>query len=129
MVKRLSDKEAVFIKLKKCLKKCTPPMVSKNHPVKGFELIGNKPVPYGSQKKIVPGMYFVSAAMRKNSVVFYYFPGYLFPELYQSAPALAPFLKGKTCFHFKKATEVNEKEMMILLRKGISAWKKKGYLK
>ncbi|MFM7022184.1 MAG: hypothetical protein ACKOXB_04340 [Flavobacteriales bacterium] len=93
-------------------------------------IIGNKPVPYGSKKVIVPGMYFVSVEQRKDSVVFYFFPGYMNAEAYiNKAPDLWKCLKGKTCFHFKKESDVNEKELAAILKIGVDAWKKMGYMK
>ena len=121
-------REAIFQKLKKQLDKCTPPMVSKSNPkTLSYELMGNKPVPYGSTKKIVPGMFFASVAQRKDSVTFHFFPIYM-SDLGVKAPALYKYLKGKTCFHFKKEEQVNEKELATLLKKGVAAWKKMGYM-
>jgi len=94
-----------------------------------YELIGNKPVPYGSTKKIIPGMFFAAIANRKDSVTFHFFPCYMNTEMLESAPNLAKKLKGKTCFHFRKVEDVNEKELNTLLKKGVIAWKKMGYMK
>ena len=45
----------IFNKLKKNLEKFTPPMVAIVDSSTGsYEIIGNKPVPYGYSKKIVP---------------------------------------------------------------------------
>jgi len=122
-------RKLIFDKLKKNLEKCTPPMVvNKNAKDDSYELIGNKPVPYGSTKKIVPGMYFVSIAHRNDSVVFYFFPCYMNTKILEVAPTLIKCLKGKTCFHFKKEEEVNEKELQALLKKGMEAWEKEGYM-
>lgn len=119
----------IFGKLKKALDKCSPPMVAKeNLSAMTCELIGNKPVPYGYDKKIIPGMYFASVAQRKDSVAFYFFPSYMNAGMKDVAPSLYKFLKGKTCFHFKKEEDVNEKELNALLKSGIAAWKKAGYM-
>ena len=122
-------KEAIFNRLKKNLKKYSPPMVasgsSSSH---GYQLIGNKPVPYGYDKKIIPGMFFAAIAYRKDSVTFHFFPSYM-ADLKSTAPSLYKCLKGKTCFHFKKEEQVNEKELNALLKKGVAAWKKAGYMK
>lgn len=64
-------KTAMFNTLKECLEKCCPPMVITKNSDTGIELIGNKPVPYGFKKEIVPGMYFASAILRKDVVSFY----------------------------------------------------------
>jgi len=119
----------IFNKLKKNLEKFTPPMVvtidSSNS---SYEIIGNKPVPYGYNKKIVPGMFFASLAQRKDSVTFHFFPLYMDTKLIEVAPSLNKCLKGKTCFHFNKEEQINEKELTLLLEKGMIAWKKSGYM-
>ena len=92
--------------------------------------MGNKPVPYGSTKKIVPGMYFSSAVARKDMVSFYYFPLYYHEKDFKDTiPTMIKCLKGKTCFNFKKPEQVNTKELNALLKKGVQAWKKNGYMK
>jgi hypothetical protein len=94
-----------------------------------FEIIGNKPVPYGSTKKIVPGMYFASAVARKDMISFYLFPLYSEAPYFEGvAPSLEKCLKGKTCYNFKKTTDVNAKELDKLLKKAVQLWKKAGYL-
>jgi len=86
-------------------------------------------VPYGSTKKIIPGMYFASAVARKDMVSFYLFPLYAdFDKFEGSAPELWKCLKGKTCFNFKKAADIHPKELKSLLSKGVQLWKKSGYL-
>jgi hypothetical protein len=123
-------RKSIFNKLKKNLKKYTPPMVVKtDSDNKSFELIGNKEVPYGYDKKLIPGMYFASIAQRKDSVAFYFFPSYMNEKLKEVAPSLYKCLKGKTCFHFKKEEQVNEKELDALLKSGVKAWEKSGYMK
>jgi len=92
------------------------------------EAIGNKPVPYGHDKKIIPGVFFASVQQRKDSVAFYFFPAYAH-DLKASAPKLYKCLKGKTCFHFRKTEDIDTKELNALLKNGVSTWKKEGYLK
>ena len=122
-------REEIFEILKTALEKCTPPMVMKaNQSELSCDLIGNTPVPYGHDKKIIPGMYFASVAQRKDSVVFYFFPSYANTELKAVAPSIYQCLKGKTCFHFKKAEQINKRELTTLLKKGVQIWKKAGYL-
>lgn len=123
-------RKLIFNTLKKHLETCTPPMVqggeTENH---SYGLMGNKPFPYGYDKKIIPGMYFAGIAQRKDSVAFHFFPMYMNSEFDNLAPDLYKCLKGKTCFHFKKAEQINEKELELLLKKGIEAWEKAGYMK
>jgi hypothetical protein len=121
----------IFNTLASALEKCSPPMVSRSDEKKqSIELMGNKPVPYGHDKKIIPGMYFASVAQRSDSVAFYFFPIYYKPEQFRKiAPTLLKFLKGKTCFHFKKEDQINLKELDALLKLGVHAWKAEGYMK
>ena len=119
----------IFNKLKKNLEKFTPPMVAIVDSSTGsYEIIGNKPVPYGYSKKIVPGMFFASLAQRKDSVTMHFFPIYMNAKLKEVAPSLCKYLKGKTCFHFTKEEQINEKELTLLLENGMIAWKKSGYM-
>jgi hypothetical protein len=122
-------RKTIYHELVKELMECSPPMVAHATPEKlGIELIGNKPVPYGYDKKIIPGMYFASVMQRKDSVAFYFFPSYMHAGLKEIAPSLYKCLKGKTCFHFKKPEEVNQKELKALLKEGLKQWKKYGYI-
>ena len=123
-------RNAIFDKLKRNLERIIPPMVvTKDSPNISYEISGDKPVPYGYDKKMVPGMYFASIAQRKESVVFYFFPAYMNTKMLEVAPSLCKCLKGKTCFHFKKEEQVNEAELALLLEKGLAAWIRLGYMK
>jgi hypothetical protein len=120
----------IFNKLKKNLEKFTPPMVVRNDSFNSsYEIIGNKPVLYGYNKKVIPGMFFATIAQRKDSVTFHFFPSYMDTKLNEIAPSLYKCLKGKTCFHFNKEEQVNEKELTLLLKRGLIAWEKFGYMK
>jgi hypothetical protein len=123
-----NTRNAIYNRLKKNLEQFAPPMVAKAGDA-SYELMGDKPVPYGYDKKIIPGMFFASIAHRKDSIAFYFFPCYMDTGLKEVAPSLYKLLKGKTCFHFKKEEEVNERELKLLLKKGVTAWKKAGYMK
>lgn len=123
------DRKEIFEKLEKYLAACSPPVVAKKDGKElSYESIGNKAVPYGSTKKMIPGMFFASIAQRKDSVAFHFFPCYMNPAMQEVAPTLYKHLKGKTCFHFKKAEDINEKELKALLKKGLAVWKKMGYV-
>jgi hypothetical protein len=123
------NREAIELRLRSCMSKCSPPMtISKDKPGV-FELIGNKPVPYGSKKEIVPGMYFCSFVTRKDMISFYFFPMYMNEKPFLNLmPNLAKSLKGKTCFNFKKPEQVDEKELKSVLKKGLEVWDKLGYM-
>ena len=123
-------REAIFNRLKASLKKQCPPMVCTKDTDACHEIIGNAPVPYGSTKKIVPGMYFASAVARKNFVSFYFMPIYYHQKDYAGVcQTLLKSLKGKACFNFKKVEQIDTKELDVMLAKGGVAWKKLGYMK
>jgi len=126
----LQERKEIFNKLKAGLQKQSPPMVVSKDKEGVFELMGNKPVPYGSRKTIVPGMYFSSIVARKDMVSFYYFPLYYHEKDFKDLiPTMIKCLKGKTCFNFKKPEQVNEKELDALLNKGVQTWKENSYMK
>ena len=61
----------IFNKLRRNLEKFAPPLVIKIDEInRSCELIGNKPVPYGYDKKLVPGMFFASVAKEKRALHF-----------------------------------------------------------
>ena len=124
------DRKTIFTTVKAALQKYVPPMAVSKDKEGVFELMGNKPVPYGSKKVMVPGMYFSSVVARKDMVSFYFFPIYYHEKDYKDiGPTLLKSLKGKTCFNFKKPDQVNSKELDAMLKKGVQAWKKSGYMK
>lgn len=123
-------RQNIFTVLKEALARQCPPMVCAKDTAMAYEIIGNKPVPYGSTKKMVPGMYFSSVVARKDMVSFYFFPLYSHERNFRNlAPTLMKCLKGKSCFNFKKEEEVVEKELNALLKKGIQSWKQQGYMR
>jgi len=125
----LEKRTLIFNNIKSCLEKFVPPLVIVNDTKDGtYEVIGNKSVPYGYDKKMVPGMFFASIVHRKESVAFHFFPIYMNPGLLEFAPALNKFLKGKTCYHFKEESQVVETELNLLLEEGIKVWRKLQYL-
>lgn len=120
----------IFNKLKVALKRQCPPMVCTKDGADGFEIIGNKPVPYGSSKKVVPGLYFASAVARKGMVSFYLFPLYYHEkEFAKLAPTAMKCLKEKPASILSKEEQVIDKELDAMLKKGVAMWKKSGYLK
>ncbi len=120
----------IFDKIKKNLEKFVPPMiVSADSLNTSYEIIGNKPVPYGYNKKMVPGMFFASIAQRKDSVTFHFFPLYMDAKLKELAPSLYKCLQGKTCFHFKKLEQIDENELSLLIENGVLLWNTFLYMK
>lgn len=131
MAVSFEEKQKIIDALKKIMQQHVPPLVQKKVAKEtGFELIGNVETPYGYKKEMVPGMYFSSIALQKDSVAFYFFPTYMNEaEFKKIAPLTYKHLKGKTCFHFKKSDDVNEKEIDALMKKGITHYKKQGWIK
>ncbi len=123
-------KKEIVKKFSKLFEKVTPPMVLVSQSEKGMQLIGNKEVPYGSTKKMVPGMFFVSVISAKTMVSFHFFPIYYNEKTFEPlAPNSMKYLKGKTCFNYTKPEQVDEKEIEALLKKGVEVWQKQGYMK
>ncbi len=105
-------------------------MVCAKDTADAYEIIGNFPVPYGSTKKMIPGMFFSSAVARKDMVSFYFMPAYFNKKGFAKvAPAAMKCMKGKSCFNFKREEQVVEKEIDALLSMGVEIWKKHGYVK
>ena len=124
------NRKDMFEQVKRIIEKHCPPLVVKTDKTGVFEVMGNIAVPYGSKKTIVPGMYFASVVERKDKVSFYFFPIYFHTDEFKKlAPTVMKCLKGKTCFHFTKPGHVVEKELADMVKKGVFAWKKEGYLK
>lgn len=95
-----------------------------------FEIIGNKPVPYGSKKVMVPGLFFSCVFARKEMISLHLMPIYYHEKEFEPLmPTMIKYLKGKACFNFKKPEEVNRKELNAVLKKGMEMWKKNGYMK
>ena len=124
-------KKKITDSLKKIMKQFAPPLVEKKAAgAMGYELMGNVEAAYGHKKEMVPGMYFASTTYRKDSVVFYFFPTYMNATEFKAlAPNTYKTLKGKTCFHFKKEEDVNEKELSAMFKLGIQHYKKQGWIK
>ena len=75
-----------------------------------------------------PTMFFASSTVRKASVVFYYMPIYVQPELKALlGPNLLKCLKGLTCFHFKKLTPEIIEQVRTALEIGHKNYIEKGW--
>ena len=81
------------------------------------------------RKRLCLVCFFVSVIICKDMVSFHFFPCIINREcLNHLIPNMIKLLKGKTCFNIKKPEQVNEKELTALLKKGVEAWKKLGYM-
>jgi hypothetical protein len=97
-------RKAIFDILRSSLERQCPPMVCAKHNADCYEIIGNKPVLYGSTKKIVPGMYFASTVARKDMVSFYIYAD-LLPQggFCQNRPDDIEELEGKGLFQLQES--------------------------
>lgn len=89
----------------------------------------------GSTREIIidgkkrEGIFFASAMVQKGYVGFYYMPVYTDPAMKPQLPeSLLKLLKGKSCFHIKKADEAIYQQIETALATGVSLYKKKGWL-
>lgn len=89
-----------------------------------FEVHGTIPAMQGKQK--VDGFYFGSVIPKPKDVRLYFFPMYTHrDDLFdQMSPALAKFLKGKSCFHIKHLTPELEEEIDLMIQKSIKIYQK-----
>ena len=123
-------RKAVFEKLSTALKSQCPPMVCVKDTATAYEIIGNVPSPYGSRKKVVPGILFASVVAHREMVSFHFMPVYYHRKDFEPvAPALLQSLKGKACFNFRSEDQIDTTELEALLGKGVQAWKKLGYVR
>ncbi|MEZ5014762.1 MAG: hypothetical protein R2794_10770 [Chitinophagales bacterium] len=125
-----ADKKSMYRSLVQIMQEYCPPLVVQPGDGNGFAVMGNTPTPYGSTKKIIPGMYFASTLIRSTNVSFYFFPIYMENKKFMEvAPAAMECLDGKTCFHFKKPEQIIEQEIRRMMEIGIKNYKKSGWIK
>jgi len=118
---------AVFADLKKILSQ----FVKGSYTVKD-DLPGNYSVYYTKPAVIggrtYPELPLASILVQKGYVGLYFFCIYTDPELKKSLPAsLLKQLKGKTCFHIRKADEAFLKEVRDAIDKGYRHYVSKGW--
>jgi hypothetical protein len=123
-------KKEIFNRRQAALERYAPPMKVSKKNGNVFEPIGNKPVPYGSMKIIVPGICSSSVVIRKDKVSFCFFPIYLYEEEFSAIiPSMIKHLKGKTCVTFSKPEQIVENEPDEILKKGVQALTVSEYMK
>jgi hypothetical protein len=90
-------------------------------------LVTSKPVVIEGRKR--DELWFVSALVQKGYVGFYYMPVYMNePVRRRLKPELLKTLKGKACFHIKKADPLLMEQIGDALRIGYDAYKKMGWI-
>ncbi|HEY6162393.1 MAG TPA: DUF1801 domain-containing protein [Bacteroidia bacterium] len=124
--------DEIFGLLLPVLKKYEPPFTQKGPPMKlggknGFNLWTGKEIEFMNRK--FPTIHFAGLIKQSNYVGFYYMPVYANPALKkQLAPELAKMLKGKSCFHIKRATAQTAKQVKDALDIGAKSYKEKGWI-
>jgi len=91
-------------------------------------LVSEKKVEVAGRKKVE--VWFASALAQKGYVGFYYMPVYMQPEKIKKMmqPELLKCLKGKNCFHIKKADEVILAQIKDALKFGYEYYKENGWV-
>ena len=121
------DKQAIFTKVRKLVKKYSKGMDVRSDTDKNYGLYGKKTVT--AYNKTVEGMYFASAVVNKNFIGFYFFPIYTHPqEFTKIPPEIRKCLKGKSCFHIKNEDEELLSQIDGILEQGIKVYKEVGWL-
>lgn len=73
-------------------------------------------------------MYLGGLILQSNYVGFYYMPVYVDPSLKEElAPELVKTLKGKSCFHIKKANKDMLGYIKDAMKKGVAMYKERGW--
>ncbi|MBV7533500.1 hypothetical protein [Chitinophaga sp. sic0106] len=77
-----------------------------------------------------PELYFAGVAAYDKYVGLYFFPIYSHPNEFTETPAsLRPLLKGKSCFHIKKAESQVLGDIKAMLDKGFEFYQAKGLIR
>ena len=90
-------------------------------------LISHKPVEIAGRPR--EELWFASALIQKGYVGLYYMPVYMNdPVKRQLFPELMKCLKGKACFHIKKADPVIYKQIKEALKIGFADYRSRGWI-
>lgn len=90
-------------------------------------LVSDKPIEVNGKKR--DELWFAGLLVQKGYVGFYFMPVYTKPELKEIfKPELLKCLKGKSCFHIKKADDLIYAQIAEALQKGYLAHRKRGWL-
>ena len=103
--------------------------VMKMHSESGGQviLINHKPVEIAGRKK--PELWFAASLIQKGYIGFYFMPVYGDDKVKNFIkPELLKCLKGKSCFHIKKADPVIYAQIKESLKLGYDAYKKRGWI-
>jgi hypothetical protein len=90
-------------------------------------LVSEKDVEVAGRK--MNELWFASALIQKGYVGFYYMPVYIKPDIIkkQLGTELLKCLKGKSCFHLKKADEIIYSQINDALKTGFNFYREMGW--
>ncbi|MEX6686483.1 hypothetical protein QTN47_03205 [Danxiaibacter flavus] len=92
-----------------------------------ISLISKKEIEVAGRKR--PEQYFASALVQKGYVGFYFMPVYSDTDIKEVfKPELLKLLKGKSCFHIKKADEEIYKQIKDALKMGYKIYKDRKWI-
>lgn len=118
----ITDIQEIKQKLQNILSNASPLLQVRIETESNFEVAGTKEVMQGEKK--VDGIYFASVVPKPKDVRLYYFPIYTHKDEFKISDNLKKYLKGKSCFHFKKMSLELEKEIEDMVNKGAEIYKK-----
>ncbi|MGA3125092.1 MAG: hypothetical protein ABSD13_00130 [Candidatus Korobacteraceae bacterium] len=96
-------------------------------PKRGYHLWSVKPIKH--EGRTYPELSFASLIQQKDFTGFYFFPIYCHPELKEElSPTLLGTLKGKTCFHIKRADPSMLAAIRAALELGLKDYKSRQWL-
>jgi hypothetical protein len=90
-------------------------------------MVSDKPIEIAGRKR--DELWFAAALIQKGYVGFYFVPIYAQPDLKSIfKPELMKCLKGKSCFHIKKADPIIYDQIKDALKKGYDGYKERGWI-
>jgi len=119
--------QGIFGRLKAVLEKYDPPLTAKIDRAGRYELWSVKDVVVAGRAK--KEVFFASLIVQSDYVGFYFMPVYAASELAAVfSPDLLQLRTGKSCFHVKAVDGRLEKAVAAALRKGLSLYRKRGWV-
>ena len=119
----------IFEAIKKLMKPYHKKGTMLYHEDKGgqIHLISHKAIEVEGRKK--PMVWFVSTIIQKGYVGFYYMPIYMNDPMKKLfSPEFIKCLKGKACFHIKKAEPIIMDDIKKAIQVGYEAYEKRGWV-
>ena len=120
---KIEEREAVFQRLKKSLKKHQRQLDVNTDSPTNYYLNSKKPDAKGKP------VFFGAVQSKKSYVSYHLMPVYMFPDLLDDlSPELKKRMQGKSCFNFKEMDEVVFKELDALTKTSFQRFKSEGHV-